>query len=97
MSSYAIIYPMEEQKDFLNILSDVNSGQPKVSDAQIVPEPSVEEQILQGLLGKKKVLEDEIFACIYCNHSSPGTCDHDSEMAELMRDIDEAELNAREK
>jgi hypothetical protein len=85
---------MEEQTDFLNI---IDNGKSEVLDVKIASGPSAEELTLQELLERKKKLDDEVFACIYCNNSSYGTCNHDSEMAELMKDINEAELNAREK
>ena len=99
MFSYATIYSMENDpnNDQINFFNILDIDQATMATELAVSRPSSEELKLQELLDKKKVLDDKIFACVYCNKSSLGTCNHDFEMSELLRDIDEAEKNARGK
>jgi hypothetical protein len=85
-----------KQTNFLNVL---DSKQTTVTVVPKTTEPSPAELKLQELLNRKEILDIEMGNCPICDGRSRGVCgqNHKSEWRDLLKEIDEAELNARGK
>ena len=81
-----IIFPMEQQTDFLEKLGGDSSISTPTSHTA-----SAEEIELNQLLEKKKELDLEIDRCPICQGESRGHCDHMSDLHSVQKRIEELE------